>query len=407
MHAAGAILLAGGVAGAAARPWRAPPWLAPAAGAALALGAGLTSPPAARAALDPLREPLLFLLAAVPLAVMLDEAGFFAAVAHRLTAAGHGCGALWIVAAATTTVLNLDASVVLLTPLYVSVARHTGRDPLALAFQPVLLACLASSALPVSNLTNLIAAEATAAGTGDFLVHLGLPSLVATTVGWWLYRWYLTPDRPTGSEPGPEGPGQREAGSPLRPHPRVLAIGCPLLAAVLGGFVAGPAVGLAPWVVALAADVVLVVVLRRAPWRHLPWGTVATAGSLAVLAAATLGETDVGGLVGGDGPAALARTMAVAGVAANLANNLPALLVALPVLGDGPGPELWAVLVGVNMGPVVLVTGSLASLLWLDAVHRLGITVHARDFTRVGLRVGLPAALAGAATLLVLAGALG
>jgi Na+/H+ antiporter NhaD/arsenite permease-like protein len=51
---------------------------------------------------------------------------------------------------------------------------------------------------------------------------------------------------------------------------------------------------------------------------------------------------------------------------------------------------------------VLLVTGSLASLLWLDALAGLGVPVRARDFTRVGLLVGLPGALAGAAVFLVL-----
>ena len=101
---------------------------------------------------------------------------------RRVGRGGRGSrgGGLWVLAALVTTVLNLDAAVVLLTPLYVSIARRSGRDPLALAFQPVLLASLASSALPVSNLTNLIAASATGATTGGFVAHLALPSLVAT-----------------------------------------------------------------------------------------------------------------------------------------------------------------------------------------------------------------------------------
>jgi arsenical pump membrane protein len=63
-------------------------------------------------------------------------------------------------------------------------------------------------------------------------------------------------------------------------------------------------------------------------------------------------------------------------------------------------------MMGVNMGPVLLVTGTLASLLWLDALGRLGVEVHARDFTRVGLRVGLPAAGAGTAVFLALTAAI-
>jgi Na+/H+ antiporter NhaD/arsenite permease-like protein len=55
---------------------------------------------------------------------------------------------------------------------------------LRLAFQPVLLASLASSALPVSNLTNLIVADHIDVGTLDFLWRLGPASLIATIVGW-------------------------------------------------------------------------------------------------------------------------------------------------------------------------------------------------------------------------------
>jgi arsenical pump membrane protein len=215
-----------------------------------------------------------------------------------------------------------------------------------------------------------------------------------------LYRRRLCPDRPAAAlAPG----GVRGAEGEER-HPRALAIGSALCAGLLAGFVAGPAAGVAPWMVALGADAVLVAVVRRAPWPHVPLATAATAGALAVLASAAVGGLEVDRMVGGAGPASLARTAAVTAVAANLVNNLPALLVALPAVGDRPGPALWATLVGVNMGPVVLVTGSLASLLWLDALRRLGVDVHPRDFTRVGLQVGLPAAVAGAATLVVLDG---
>jgi arsenical pump membrane protein len=76
--------------------------------------------------------------------------------------------------------------------------------------------------------------------------------------------------------------------------------------------------------------------------------------------------------------------------------------VALHAVGSHVTPTLWAVLIGVNMGPVLLVTGSLASLLWLDTLGRLGVVVRPRDFTRVGVRVGLPAAVSGLAVSLLL-----
>ena len=97
-------------------------------------------------------------------------------------------GSCWILAAAVVALLNLDAAVVLLTPLYVRTARRPGLDPLMLAFQPVLLAMLASSVLPISNLTNLIVASHFSLTSTQFVGHLLLPSVVACGVGWIVYR---------------------------------------------------------------------------------------------------------------------------------------------------------------------------------------------------------------------------
>ena len=84
-------------------------------------------------------------------------------------------------------------------------------------------------------------------------------------------------------------------------------------------------------------------------------------------------------------------------VAANVLNNLPAFLVALPhVTGTD---NVVALLFGVNVGPTVLVTGSLAGLLWLEAARRDGLEVGGLDYARVGLVAGVPALLAGIAVL--------
>ncbi len=195
MAAVRILLLAVGVAGAIARPFRLPAWAAPVLCGAVDLGVGGITVEGARRALDPLADPIGFLLAAVPLALLLDQLGFFRELGDLMTGSGRGTGGLWVLGALVTTVLNLDAAVVLLTPLYVAIARRSGRSPVTLAFQPVLLALLASSALPVSNLTNLIAVSWTGATTLEFVTHLAAPSLVATAVGWWRYRRVLDPER--------------------------------------------------------------------------------------------------------------------------------------------------------------------------------------------------------------------
>lgn len=412
MAALDVVALVVGVAGAVARPRGLPAWAVPCAAAAVVLAAGGLTLDAAGRAVDPLRDPVLFLLAAVPLAVMLDGYGYFAAVAGRLGDRG-GAGGLWVLAALVTTVLNLDAAVVLLTPLYVSLARGSGRSPLALAVQPVLLACLASSALPVSNLTNLIAQSATGASAAGFVAHLGLPSLAATCVGYLCYRRWAA--RQPAAVDGVAATGVAADPAPATAvavaagpagGTRTLLVGSVVVVAVLVGFTAGDAAGIAPWEVALAADVAMLGLLRRVPWRAVPAGTALVALSLGLLAAGAAAHLPVHRVLdGGGGVLTQLRVAGAMAAAANVANNLPALLVALPVLGHRPSPQLWSVLVGVNMGPVLLVTGSLASLLWLESLGRLGVAVRARDFTSVGAAVGLPAALAGLGVHLALVAA--
>jgi len=151
---ASVVLLVVGVAGAIVRPRGAPVWLAPTVAAAAGLALGTAPHP--DTLLRPLAAPIAFLLVAVPLAARLDRLGFFVAAAEVFGRGRHLALGLWVLGALVTTILNLDAAVVLLTPLYVRIARRCGLDPLAVAFQPVLLSCLASSALPVSNLGPLV-----------------------------------------------------------------------------------------------------------------------------------------------------------------------------------------------------------------------------------------------------------
>src|SRR4051794_4150345 len=163
---------------------------------------------------------LAFLLAGVPLAALLDRLGFFEAAASVMLgqrAVDRSVLGLWVLAAVTTVVLNLDTTVVLLTPLYLRLARQAEVDPIPLVVIPLLLASFASSVLPVSNLTTLIVVQRFDLGTLDVLAHLGLPSFAATVVGWWVYRRRFPTHLATGA-----GGVSGVAGAPDR---RALTIG--------------------------------------------------------------------------------------------------------------------------------------------------------------------------------------
>lgn len=371
-------------------PWRRVPGWIP----VLALGVAATAARivpwkvAADSAHD-LGPALAFLLLAVPLAVVLDETGFFAAVAGAFDNGRHLFLALWSIAAATTIVFNLDAAVVLLTPLYVRIATRRGLDVVHIAIVPALLASLASSVLPVSNLTNLIAAARLDLTSAGFLRHLALPSLAAIAIGGWLHSRAAPPTRPS------TVPVEAVDRGPLR-------IGIPVVAWLLVGFTLGDRLGVPAWSVALVALVGLSVHRRTVPWRHLPIGAAGLATGLGLLAAGAAPHLPVDRILRIGGVGGVAATVGATAIAANAVNNLPALLVTLPALDLHPG-RVWAVLAGVNLGPTLWVTGALSTLLWQATMRRLGHEVNAATYARHGARVGLPA-LAVAVVLLAVVG---
>ncbi len=303
--------------------------------------------------------------------------------------------ALWVLAAATTAVLNLDTTIVLLTPLYVRLARNAhlpnGADGdrfefvVGVAVVPLLLAAFASSFLPVSNLTTIILAERTELSSGDVLVHLGPASLAACTVGWLLYR--------------------RRHPILLRELPAstldvaALRVGGTVVAFLLVGFVAGPYVGVDAWIVALAADVVLALRLRHLPWRRVPVVTALVIAALSVVVS-LLPDDLLDPLWDTTGTTGVLAAGGVGTALANTVNNLPAALVAANGVGT-PSWSLWSYLLAINVGAVLLPTGAVANLLWWRILRDEGVHVDLRRYLRLVVPVAVPTLVAAVSVLVL------
>jgi arsenical pump membrane protein len=337
---------------------------------------------------------LAFLLAAVPLAALLDELGLFDSVAGLLQRRFGDLPvlALWALAAATTVVLNLDTTIVLLTPLYLRLARRSGADAVSVALVPLLLAAFASSVLPISNLTTLIATEHLDLSVAQVVAHLALPSLAAIGGGWRAYRRH----HPARLSAAPAGPID------LRP----LRLGVPVVLVVLVGVTLGPSFGVEPWTVVLGADVVLVVGVRRFPWRSVPLGTAAAVGALAALVGAVVPPDLLDGLRALGGPVGASASTLLGTATGNAVNNIPATLIMVSGASE-PTTAVWAWLLGVNVGTVLIPIGSLANVLWLRIVRKAGLDLPLRTYVRTVApiaMVALAAAVAVQALQVVLAG---
>jgi arsenical pump membrane protein len=409
VHEALAIVaLVAALAAAVVRDRRAPEALVALAGAGLVLAAGALTPRAAWAEAKALGPTLGLLAALLVLGSGCERAGLFDGLAAVMARAARGDGRrLLAVAVATaavvTAVLGLDATVVLLTPAALVAAARAG-----LAAAPAVYACThlanaGSLLLPVSNLTNLLAFRAADVSFLRFGALMALPWLVAVAVEWAALGRFF----------------RAEVRAPARRHaaPRVAARlprgPVAVLAGTLAGFAVSGPLGVDPaWFAAGGAAALAVALLARRRMRavelvravDLPLLLFVLGLGLVVRAvtAGGLGDGVDGLLPGGDGLGALLGAAAVAAVLANLLNNLPALLVLLPAAAAAGPPTVLAVLIGVDVGPNLTYTGSLATLLWRRVLHERGAAPDLGAFLRLGL-LTVPAILVGATVALWLA----
>ncbi|HPX37092.1 MAG TPA: ArsB/NhaD family transporter [Mycobacterium sp.] len=365
----------------------------PAAG--LLVGIGAVSTQDAAAELQRLAPVVGFLAAVLLLAGLCDDEGLFRAAGVWAARSSGGSprrlfGRVFLVATGTTAVLSLDATVVLLTPVVLETVRAMKVPARPHVYSTAHLANTASLPLPVSNLTNLLAFAVAGLSFARFSTLMVAPWLVAVAVEYVVFRWAFRSDL-----------ADRTGEHPLPPAQPIPVFPLVVLALTLAGFVATSFVGLSPAWAALAGALVLAVrsmvqgrstIGGMAHSLNIPFLAFVLALGVVVKAVLVNGA-DVAVrqlLPSGDGLAALLLIAVLAAGLSNLVNNLPAILLLLPLL-TGPGPVL-AALIGVNIGPNLTYVGSLSNLLWRRIMHQRGEPTSAALFTRLGL-LTVPAGL--------------
>lgn len=355
------------------------PWVAAGLGGVGAVVAALARPGDARAAAAQDWSPFVLVSGLLLIGLVADEDGLFAAAGHVLARLARNGLALYggavLLVATVTALLNLDTSVAFLTPILVYTARSRGEGEAPLLYGCILLSNAGSLLLPGSNLTNLIVLGEVDMSGGHFFREMAPPGIAAVLV--------------TAAVVG-------------LAHHRALRT-----TVTVAGQVEPPAYGVG--LVAIVAATVFVLVLRSSA---LP---VAAVGVAAVLVKAwgqraqgqvqraleVLGLPVLIALFGvavslgtlgrvWSGPAQLLHhldswaTAAVAAVLTVLVNNLPA----ASLLASRLPPRPFALLVGLNLGPNLFVTGSLAWALWWRAAR----TAQARPSVWKAARLGIIAA---------------
>jgi Na+/H+ antiporter NhaD/arsenite permease-like protein len=345
---------------------------------------------------------LLFVVAITVVTELAAEAGLFRSIAQLTARWGRGRAVvLWLLvlalAVASTIFLSLDTTAVLLTPVVVILARHVGLSPLPFALTTVWMANTASLLLPVSNLTNLLAEhQLKGVGPAEFAALTAVPATVAVVIPaiilFLVFRKQLTV--------------RYEPAATERADDRVLLIASGIVVALLVPLLVS---GLEVWIPALGAAIVLGVfflVRRREVLRFglLPWQLVLLASGLflVVEAAHSLGLGLVLAAVSGTGhdPLSLLQLSGVGALGANAIDNLPAYLALEPVANSPV--RLIALLIGVNVGPLISPWASLATLLWHERLKALDVEISWRRYMLLGL-IAAPVTVAAASLALSLA----
>jgi arsenical pump membrane protein len=357
------------------------------AGTAAVLSAG-----EARSAASQDWPPFVLVAGLLLVGLIAEEDGLFRAAGQWLArVAPNGivlyCGAAALIVTVTA-VLNLDTSVAFLTPVLVYTARRRGDGQVALLYGCLLLSNAGSLPLPGSNLTNLIVLGHLHLSGAAFLRHMAPAWLAAVVVTAVIV-----------------GVTERSALRTTvkvveRPERAVLGVGLLAVLAVTAIVLVLRSPALPVAAVGLAA------VALRSRARISQGKRVLDVLGLPLLlglfgiavALGTLGRT-------WSGPAVLLShlnlwgTAAVAAGTSVVVNNLPA----ASLLASRTPPHPYALLVGLNIGPNLFVTGSLAWLLWLRAAKSAGAEPSVTKATKLGA-LTVPFAMVAALGVLSLVG---
>jgi arsenical pump membrane protein len=311
----------------------------------------------------------LFLIGMMLLSELAREQGVFDWVASVAVRGANGsCSRLFLLVYGVGTLVTIfmsnDATAVVLTPAILTAVRKARVLPLPYLFVCALIANAASFVLPISNPANLV------------VFHTGMPPLVSIVVTFFVMRLLFREDLCKSIDCEVDA-------VELSGNGKLVLTGLALMIAVLLTASAFKKdLGLPTCLAALVITAVVSIKARSDPIklaREISWATLLLVAGLFVMVDAVesqgalnltqqwlawachLGQ-NVGALVVG----------LVVGIANNIVNNLPMGLIAGGTIqaAHTKGLIANAVLIGVDLGPNLSVTGSLATILWLLALRK-------------------------------------
>ncbi|MCM2290982.1 arsenic transporter [Allorhizobium sp. BGMRC 0089] len=360
----------------------------------------------------------LFLIGMMLLSELARREGLFDWLAALATARAKGSpvrlfGLVYLVGIVVTALLSNDATAVVLTPaVYAATRAARLKNPMPYLLICAFIANAASFVLPISNPANLVIfSGGVMPPLPAWFATFALPSLVAIVVTYAALFFVCRHEIRT------ETLARDSVMPPLSRSASLAGAGLLLTAVILMAASAlGFDLGLPTFITGTLTTLVVLLLTRQSPVETLKgvsWSVLPLVAGLFVLVEA-LDKTGLTQMLAdvlkqqtvAHGTLAPFGAGLATGFLANLVNNLPAGLVAgATVAAAKAGSAVsGAVLIGIDLGPNLSVTGSLATILWLTALRREGLHMGAWAFLKIGAVVMIPALVLSLATLVAISG---
>lgn len=355
----------------------------------------------------------LFLTGMMLLSELARSHGVFDWVAAIAVDHANGSSArlftlIYGVGVVVTTLMSNDATAVVLTPAVLTAVKRAKARPMPYLLTCAMIANAASFVLPISNPANLVVFHNAMPALGRWMEMFALPAIASIVVTYLVLRRYSGHDL---AEPCHSPDGDVGLSSPGK----ITLIGIFAVAVVL--LIASAMrwdLGLPTCLAAVAITAIVMIRERSNPFklvRQISWSVLPLVGALFIIVEAvkSAGALDALHL-------ALVHTMrwptaagalaagCATGVGTNLVNNLPLGLIAGAALETTRFHAVLskAVLIGIDLGPNLSITGSLATILWMMAIRREGMEMTGAQFLRAGMLVMPPALVAALLSALLL-----
>jgi Na+/H+ antiporter NhaD/arsenite permease-like protein len=350
---------------------------------------------------------VIFLLAGMMvIASILGRTGFFEWLAIRSVSLsrGHPIRLLLILATVTAVLsafLDNVTTVVLMTPITLSIARRLDVSPMPYLISGILASNIGGTATLIGDPPNILIGSAAGLGFDSFLFNLGpvtvLVFLAFVVIVRFTFRGALqVPDERR------EAALERREDSAIKDWP-LLIRSLAVTAATLVGFLIHSAIGIEPATVALLGAMVLMLVAGLDPHqtlREIEWSTLFFFVGLFILVEAIVQTGIVGGIADqlarsteGQPEAATIGLLWFSAIASAIVDNIPYTATAIPIvqrLGEGGmaiEPLWWALALGACLGGNLTIVGASANVVVANLAARAGYPIHFLEFLRYGLAV--------------------